>query len=343
MAVSSELISEFAKITNDRKASRIDEVTLYGEVIEYQDMICVKFDGTEEITPVTTVVEKDEQGNITNYKYGAASVKTGDRVSVNLKNHSATITGNLSDPPAGRAEFKVNENDIMARVGATEMWIKNEGVTFTGLSEGTTTINGGCIKTGTIDAERLNLTGSISFEDLTTEVQTNINDISDKADQAASDAAAAASSASSASSSASYASSVARSIANGNYVGGTFIDKTTIKAPTIIGNEIKVYGTFQTVGLNENVTGYMGAAQGMTADGTETYGVALSYAWNPDTYEVSDKYVIVTDAGIRMQAGTNRIVVTAGAINITTGVGKAYYNGVEIGSGSGGSVTAVWG
>lgn len=336
MSVSNELISQFAKITNDQKTSRIDEVTLYGEVIEYQDMICVKFDGTEEITPVTTVVEKDEQGNITNYKYGAASVKTGDRVSVNLKNHSATITGNLSDPPAGRAEFKVNENDILARVGATEMWIKNEGVTFKGLSEGTTTIDGGCIKTGTIDADRLNLTGSISFGDLTTEVQNEINSASE-------DAAEATELANSASSAASGAYSVARSIANGNYVGGTFIDKTTIKAPTIIGNEIKVHGTFQTVGLNENVTGYMGAAQGMTADGTETYGVALSYAWNPDTYEVSDKYVIVTDAGIRMQAGTNRIVVTAGAINITTGVGKAYYNGVEIGSGEAGTVTAVWG
>lgn len=336
MGVSNELISQFAKITNDQKTNRIDEVTLYGEVIEYQDMICVKFDGTEEITPVTTVVEKDEQGNITNYKYGAASVKTGDRVSVNLKNHSATITGNLSDPPAGRAELTVNEDSILARVGATEMWIKNEGVTFTGLSEGTTIIDGGCIKTGTIDADRLNLTGSISFGDLTTEVQNEINSASE-------DAAEATELANSASSAASGAYSVARSIANGSYVGGTFIDKTTIKAPTIIGNEIKVYGTFQTVGLNENVTGYMGAAQGMTADGTETYGVALSYAWNPDTYEVSDKYVIVTDAGIRMQAGTNRIVVTAGAINITTGVGKAYYNGVEIGSGEAGTVTAVWG
>lgn len=336
MGVSNELISQFAKITNDQKTSRIDEVTLYGEVIEYQDMICVKFDGTEEITPVTTVVEKDEQGNIINYKYGAASVKTGDRVSVNLKNHSATITGNLSDPPAGRAEFKVNEDSILARVGATEMWIKNEGVTFTGLSEGTTKIDGGCIKTGTIDADRLNLTGSISFGDLTTEVQNEINSASE-------DAAEATELANSASSAASGAYSVARSIANGSYVGGTFIDKTTIKAPTIIGNEIKVYGTFQTVGLNENVTGYMGAAQGMDAAGTETYGVALSYAWNPDTYEVSDKYVIVTDAGIRMQAGSNRIIVTSGAINIDTGVGKAYYNGVEIGSGGAGTVTAVWG
>lgn len=337
MALSTELITQFAKITNDQKTSRIDEVTLYGEVIEQGDMICVKFDGTEELTPVTTVVEKDESGNIINYKYGAASVKTGDRVSVSLKNHSATITGNLSDPPAGRAEFKVNENDIIARVGATELWIREEGVSISGLSSGTTTIDGGCIKTGTIDAERLNLTGSITFADLTAEVQNEINSASEAAEEAAS-------SASSASSSASYAGSIARSVANGNYVGGTFIDRTTIKAPTIIGDDIKVYGTFQTVGLNENVTGYMGAAQGMDASGTETYGVALSYAWDASTYEVSDKYVIVTDGGVRLQAGTNNIIITPGSIRINTGVGKAYYNDVEIGSGgSGTTVTAVWG
>ena len=104
MGLSTELISQFAKITNDQKKSRIDEATLYGEVIQSDDSICVKFDGSEQLTPVTTIAEKDEEGNITNFKYGAASVKTGDRVSVSLKNHSATITGNLSDPPRGRAE-----------------------------------------------------------------------------------------------------------------------------------------------------------------------------------------------------------------------------------------------
>lgn len=49
-------------------------------------------------------------------------------------------------------------------------------VTYTGLANGTTTINGGCIKTGTIDAEYLNLTGAISFHDLTQDVQDDIND-----------------------------------------------------------------------------------------------------------------------------------------------------------------------
>ena len=43
--------------------------------------------------------------------------------------------------------------------------------TFNGLSGGTTTIDGACIKTGTISAERINLTGSITWDDLSKSVQ----------------------------------------------------------------------------------------------------------------------------------------------------------------------------
>ena len=49
-------------------------------------------------------------------------------------------------------------------------------VTFTGLSGGTTTIDGACIKTGTISAERINLTGSITWSDLSTSVQNKFGD-----------------------------------------------------------------------------------------------------------------------------------------------------------------------
>jgi hypothetical protein len=47
-------------------------------------------------------------------------------------------------------------------------------VTFAGLKDGTTTIDGGCIKTGTIDADRLNLTGQITFGDLDEELRSDI-------------------------------------------------------------------------------------------------------------------------------------------------------------------------
>ena len=192
MGLSTELISQFAKITNDQKKSRIDEVTLYGEVVQCDDSIRVRFDGSEQLTPVTTITEKDEEGNITNFKYGAASVKTGDRVSVSLKNHSATITGNLSDPPMGRAEIVTTEDSIVAKIdGDVKMQIDALGVkidglvTITnGLENGTTTINGSCIKTGKIDAQYLNLTGAITFGDLDSSAQGKINTAQSTADNA---------------------------------------------------------------------------------------------------------------------------------------------------------------
>ena len=49
-------------------------------------------------------------------------------------------------------------------------------VTFTGLSGGTTTIDGACIKTGEISAERINLTGSITWSDLSESVQNEFGD-----------------------------------------------------------------------------------------------------------------------------------------------------------------------
>lgn len=440
MSLSSELISQFAKITNDEKPKKSEEVTLYGEVVELEEMICVRFDGAEELTPVTTIVEKDDTGEIVNYKYGAASVKSGDRVSVSLKNHSATITGNLSDPPAGRAEFIVGLDTIVAKIGEdvqlkldgveksitaqvenTNVRIDNMGVTISnnytelsnaissgdselseainalnsslsqdisdavttingkidvntndistvvnnltalkeGFKNGTTVISGGCITTGMIDAKYLNLTGAITFVDLNAETQSKITDAASTANSALSTANSAASTANSALSTANSAASdasdaydaassaqnVAKSIANGSYLKGTFINGTKISSPEIEGNNIKVYGTFQTIGnddVGQMVTGYMGAAQGLDESGNVTYGVAIARSWNSSDYNVSNSYVIVTNAGVRLQFADNSLVVTRKGIWLSTsGTAKAYYNSVEIGSSSGG--TAVFG
>lgn len=438
MSLSSELISQFAKITNDEKPKKSEEVTLYGEVVELEEMICVRFDGAEELTPVTTIVEKDDTGEIVNYKYGAASVKSGDRVSVSLKNHSATITGNLSDPPAGRAEFIVGLDTIVAKIGEdvqlkldgveksitaqvenTNVRIDNMGVTISnnytelsnaissgdselseainalnsslsqdisdavttingkidvntndistvvnnltalkeGFKDGTTVISGGCITTGMIDAKYLNLTGAITFVDLNAETQSKITDAESTANSALSTANGAASTANSALSAAnsaasdasgaydaaSSAQSVAKSIANGSYLKGTFINGKKISSPEIEGNNIKVYGTFQTIGnddVGQMVTGYMGAAQGLDESGNVTYGVAIARSWDSLDYNVSNSYVIVTNAGVRLQFADNSLVVTRTGIWLdTSGTAKAYYNNVEIGSGSGGTAT----
>ena len=72
--------------------------------------------------------------------------------------------------------------------------------------------------------------------------------------------------------------------------------------------------------------------------------MALSNSWDSSDYTLGTNYVIVTNAGARIQSSNNRVVVTdEGIYLITTGSSKAYYNGTEIGSGSASSVTAVWG
>lgn len=287
MGLSTELISQFAKITNDQKKSRIDEATLYGEVVQCDDSICVRFDGSEQLTPVTTITEKDENGNITNFKYGAASVKTGDRVSVSLKNHSATITGNLSDPPMGRTEVVTTEDSILLKVDdKIKMQIDALGVKIDGLVEitnglenGTTTIDGACIKTGKIDAQYLNLTGAITFGDLDSSAQGKITDAQDTAD-------AANTAAGNAQSTANNADALARaaqnSVAGWTYSGSTYIDGSKIQTGTVTASTLEG-GEINLLNSAGQVTGLFDLTQ--TANGI---GIGITSA-----------------SGIRMLAGGN--------------------------------------
>lgn len=83
MGLSNDLISQFAKITKDEK-SKNNETTLYGTAVKVDDKIYAKLDGSDRLTPISTTAE----------------VKEGERITVRIKNHSATITGNLSSPAA---------------------------------------------------------------------------------------------------------------------------------------------------------------------------------------------------------------------------------------------------
>lgn len=300
MGLSTELISQFAKITNDQKKSRIDEATLYGEVIQSDDSICVKFDGSEQLTPVTTIAEKDEEGNITNFKYGAASVKTGDRVSVNLKNHSATITGNLSDPPMGRAEVVETEDSILLKVDdkikvqVDAIGVKIDGLLeiTNGLENGTTTIDGACIKTGKIDAQYLNLTGAITFGDLDSSAQgkiTTAQTTANNANTAASNAQTSADNANTAASNAQSTADSAKSKADRAYTRATnaenAVDRWTYGSTTYIDGSKIMTGTIMasdllggSVGLldsNEDVVGSIDITRTMDGTGlsiSTTYG-----------------------------------------------------------------------
>lgn len=84
MDISNELISQFVKITNDTVKKKESESIVYGTVVITEDGNFVKIDGSELLTPVETT----------------ADILDGERVTVMIKNHSATVTGNITSPSA---------------------------------------------------------------------------------------------------------------------------------------------------------------------------------------------------------------------------------------------------
>lgn len=89
MSLSRDLISQFVKTTNDTKKSN-EETTLYGTATKFNGKMYAKLDGSDRLTPIDTTVD----------------VKEGERVTVLIKNHTATITGNVSSPSARTDDLK---------------------------------------------------------------------------------------------------------------------------------------------------------------------------------------------------------------------------------------------
>lgn len=87
MVLPIDLINEFAKTVKDDSPKKTEK-TVYGTIVKDDlNAIFVVFDGSDLLTPVQTAVE----------------VTDGERVIVSLKNHTATVTGNISSPAARSA------------------------------------------------------------------------------------------------------------------------------------------------------------------------------------------------------------------------------------------------
>ena len=95
MALSNDLISQFVKVVNSEKKAR-SETTVYGTAVEYNGATYVKLDGSDLLTPVETT----------------ADVKAGERVTVMIKDHAATVTGNISSPAARKGDVEEIGNKI---------------------------------------------------------------------------------------------------------------------------------------------------------------------------------------------------------------------------------------
>lgn len=127
MALSHELISQFAKIVKDDK-KQSSESTVYGTVVtDGNGNKYVKLDGSDQLTPLTDS-ERPSADSTT------ASANDGERVSILIKNHTATVTGNISSPSVRSEDFKnlddqvtdIKKFDIVIaeRVQANEGYIK---------------------------------------------------------------------------------------------------------------------------------------------------------------------------------------------------------------------------
>ena len=144
-----------------------------------------------------------------------------------------------------------DSSTIQLKAGSTT--ISSASITFNGMvtfndlsTAGSTVINGANITTGTISADRINLTGAITWGDLDNSVQNDINDAISTAEDAY---------------------QIASGIELPSYIKDTYIDSTRIESPTIIagefyGNEFNVYpqsgsqGSFNLYGDTSQSSGF---------------------------------------------------------------------------------------
>lgn len=82
MALSTDLISQFVKVTKDETKDNKGS-TVYGEVVKYSNKDYVKIDGSDLLTPVSS---------------SSIVVDDGERVAILIKDHNATVTGNITSP-----------------------------------------------------------------------------------------------------------------------------------------------------------------------------------------------------------------------------------------------------
>ena len=95
MGLSDNLLSQFAKLTVGDKKTRSESIVM-GTVKEYADSKYVQIDGSELLTPVSSTTDAVE----------------GDRVTILIKDHTATITGNITSPSARLEHVKQIEADV---------------------------------------------------------------------------------------------------------------------------------------------------------------------------------------------------------------------------------------
>jgi hypothetical protein len=101
MTLSNDLVQQFVKVTQVDDTEKTAS-TAYGKIIVSGDKKYVQLDGSDLLTPIETTTP----------------IQNGDRVLVTIDNHTATVTGNLTNLPASSVEVtnigsKIDEFEII--------------------------------------------------------------------------------------------------------------------------------------------------------------------------------------------------------------------------------------
>lgn len=102
MALSNEIVSQFAKLTNGNKETEKEDI-LYGTVVISDGKKYVRLDGSNMDTPISSTT----------------NIKANDRVMVMIKDHAAIVTGNITSPSADQEsvdDLNDKTNDISNQV-----------------------------------------------------------------------------------------------------------------------------------------------------------------------------------------------------------------------------------
>lgn len=178
MALSNELISQFAKMSKGNKREN-KETTVYGTIVKINETKYVKIDGSDRLTPISSTTDALD----------------GERVTVLIKDHAAIVNGNISSPAArtGTVDdvnynisdtnarlldttalyYKVNYDESSGTYTLTDERISSDGIEDTTLMENVSTTTNEPVYSGK-DSEGI----IIYFS----KIQTGINDIQDSVD-----------------------------------------------------------------------------------------------------------------------------------------------------------------
>ena len=100
MGLSNDLITQFVKVTNDKKEEK-KETVVYGTVKTVDGVDYVQLDGSELLTPVSSTT----------------NIADGERVTVMIKNHTATVTGNITSPSPSGSDL----NNVLDQISEFEI------------------------------------------------------------------------------------------------------------------------------------------------------------------------------------------------------------------------------